>query len=54
LTCGIAEGTEAAALAEEGIGVFGDIAELVPAVGGVGVEGCSFGVVPVGFRPGSS
>ena len=46
---GFAEGGEAAALAEEGVGVFGLVAELVPAVGGVGVEGGGLSVVAGGF-----
>jgi hypothetical protein len=42
---GVGERVECAALAEEGVGVFGLVAELVPAVGGVGVEAGGFCVV---------
>ena len=38
-----------AALAEEGVGALGDVAELLPACGGFGVEGCRLGVVPSVF-----
>ncbi len=43
---GVAEGAKAPALAEEGVGVFGLVAELVPAVGGVAVE-AEVGVDPI-------
>jgi hypothetical protein len=42
---GIAERVETAALAEQGVGAFGDVPKLVPAVGRVGVEAGRFGVV---------
>jgi len=41
----VAEGGEAAAVAEEGVGVFGLVAELVPALGSVAVEAGGFAVV---------
>src|SRR5207247_4752864 len=42
---GVFEGEQAAALAEEGVGVLGDVPELLPACGCFGVEGCGLGVV---------
>ena len=42
---GVVEGEQAAALAEERVGVLGDVPELLPACGCFGVEGCGFGVV---------
>ena len=42
---GVCEGEQAAALAEEGVGVFMDVPELLPACGGFGVEGRCLGVV---------
>src|SRR2546430_8768253 len=41
----VCEGDHAAALAEQGVGALGDVAELLPARGGFGVEGCRLGVV---------
>jgi hypothetical protein len=42
---GVAEGDEAAALAAEGVGVFGDVSELVPAFGRIRVVlGCVGGL----------
>ena len=46
---GITESTETAALAEESVGVFGLVPELVPALGGLGVEGCGLAVVGGGL-----
>ena len=42
---GVFEGEQAAALAEEGVGALGDVPELLPAIGRLGVEGCRGGVV---------
>jgi hypothetical protein len=41
----LAEGSQAAALAEEGIRVLGNVPELVPACGRFRVDGCGVGVV---------
>ena len=39
---GVVERVQAASVSEEGVGVFGEVSELLPAVGGVGVEGGGF------------
>jgi hypothetical protein len=46
---GFSEGAQAAALAEEGVGVLGNVPELLPACGRFGVEGYRVGLVPGGF-----
>ena len=46
---GVALGEQVAAVAEQGVGAFGDVAELVPAFGGVLIELGRLGVVAVGF-----
>ena len=49
LRLGLAERGQAAALAEQGVGALGDVPELAPALGRLGVEGCGLGVVAGGF-----
>jgi hypothetical protein len=41
----VCKGEQAAALAEEGVGVFGDVPERLPACGRLGVEGCRLSLV---------
>jgi hypothetical protein len=44
---GVSEGDQAATVAEQCIGALGDVAELLPAPRGFGVEGRGIGVVAV-------
>ena len=45
LCFGLAEGGEAAALAEQGVRALGHVPELAPALGRVGVQGCGLDVL---------
>jgi len=46
---GVCEDEQAAPLAEEGVGVLGNVPELLPALGRLGIEGGGFGLVTGGF-----
>src|SRR5438552_4975525 len=48
-SAGVADCSQAAALAEKGMGLFGQLRELLPTVRGIGVEGSGLGLLAGAF-----